>query len=87
MGRRRHAGMTILQPSEIASFTDMLAEFADRRGSILERTGEARAYRFRFAKPAMQPYVLMRGIQADLVNEDVKRSLSSPAQGDLFAND
>jgi Cdc6-like AAA superfamily ATPase len=72
---------------EIANFTDMLMEFADRRGQILERTGEARAYRFRFAKPAMQPYVLMRGIQAGLVGEDVKRSLSSPRQGDLFAND
>jgi len=72
---------------EIADFTDMLTEFSDKRGQILERTGEARAYRFRFAKPAMQPYVLMRGIQAGLVGEDVKRSLSSPRQGDLFAND
>jgi Cdc6-like AAA superfamily ATPase len=71
---------------EIANFTDMLTEFAEKRGCILERTGEARAYRFRFAKPAMQPYVLMRGIQAGLVSDDVKRSLSSPAQGGLFAN-
>lgn len=72
---------------DIADFTEMLTEFAERRGGILERTGEARAYRFRFAKPAMHPYVLMRGIQAGLVGEDVKRSLSSPVQGDLFAND
>ena len=72
--------------AEIADFTDMLSDFADRRGQILERTGEARAYRFRFAKPAMQPYVLMRGIQAGLVSDEVRQSLSSPAQGDLFAN-
>ena len=74
------------KPVEIADFTDMLTEFADKRGQILERTGEARAYRFRFAKPAMQPYVLMRGIQAGLVGEDVRQTLSSPGQGDLFAN-
>jgi len=75
------------RPVEIADFTDMLAEFAERRGKILERTGEARSYRFRFANPAMHPYVLMRGIQAGLVDEGVKRALSTSAQGDLFAND
>lgn len=72
---------------DIADFTDMLTEFAERRGKILERTGEARAYRFRFANPAMQPYVLMRGIQSGLVDEKVKRALSSSEQGDLFASD
>jgi Cdc6-like AAA superfamily ATPase len=70
------------KPAAIADFTDMLTEFADRRGQILERTGEARAYRFRFAKPAMQPYVLMRALQAGLVGDDVQRSLASPRQAD-----
>jgi hypothetical protein len=69
-------------PAAIADFTDMLTEFADRRGQILERTGEARAYRFRFAKPAMQPYVLMRALQAGLVGDDIQRSLASPRQAD-----
>ena len=72
---------------EIADFIDMLGDFADKRGQILERTGEARAYRFRFANPAMHPYVLMRGIQSGLVDDEVRRALSSSGQGDLFASD
>ena len=71
---------------EIANFQDTLREFAERRGRILERTGEQRSYRFRFADPAMQPYVIMRGVRDGIVDEAAKRALSSPEQPDLFAN-
>ena len=55
-----------------------------KRGQILERVGEERAYRFRFRHPAMQPYVIMRGIRENIVDEKAKQALSSPEQGDLF---
>jgi hypothetical protein len=75
------------RPIEIANFQDTLRDFAERRGKILERIGEARNYRFRFASPAMQPYVLMRGIRDGIVDEAARQALSSPEQPDLFASD
>jgi hypothetical protein len=32
----------------------------------------------------MQPYVIMRGIQEGIVDEQAKQALSSPEQGDLY---
>jgi len=60
---------------------------AAKRGLILERVGEPRSYRFRFKNPAMQPYVIMRGIRENVIDEGAKRALSSPEQPDLFASD
>jgi hypothetical protein len=70
---------------EIANFQDTLKIFAEKRGEILERTGESRSYRFRFGNPAMQPYVIMRGIKDGIVDDDARRVLSSPEQPDLFS--
>ena len=61
-----------------------LPRYAGKRGKILDRTGEARGYRFRFGNPTMQPYVIMRGIRDRIVNEAAKQALSSPEQPDLF---
>lgn len=72
------------RPVEIANFQDTLRDFVERRGNILQRTGEARSFRFRFADPAMQPYVIMRGIRDNIVDEKAKLALSSPEQPDLF---
>lgn len=75
------------RPMQIANFQSHLKEFTeDRRGNILQRIGEERSYRFRFRHPAMQPYVLMRGIRDSIVNDDAKKALSSPEQPDLFIN-
>jgi hypothetical protein len=70
----------------IANFQDALRDFVERRGMILERAGEPRNYRFRFASPAMQPYVIMRGIDDGIIDEAARRALSSPEQPDLFSN-
>lgn len=71
---------------EIATFQDTLRDFAEKRGRILDRVGTDRSFRFRFSKPAMQPYVIMRGISEGIVDEAAKRALSSPEQPDLFPN-
>jgi len=71
------------RPVEIANFQNHLKAFIDpKRKEILQRDGEPRAYRFRFRHPAMQPFVLMKGM--DIISVDVKRALSSPEQPDLF---
>lgn len=73
---------------EISNFQDTLRDFAEsKRGKILERTGGSRAYRFRFENPAMQPYVIMRGIRDGIVDDNAKQALSSPEQPDLFSSD
>jgi len=76
------------RPMSIAQYQNHLGDWhTAKRGKILQRTGEARSYRFRFAEPTMQPYVLMKGIADGMVNEDAKAILRFPAQGGLFATD
>lgn len=49
---------------EIPAFSQHLNAFCeDARGPVLQRTGTARRYRFRFANPLMQPFVIMCGIK------------------------
>lgn len=70
----------------IAQYRNHLADFAtEKRGRILQRVGEERAYRYRFRDPAMLPYVLMKGIADGMVSDDAKALLRFPAQGQLFA--
>lgn len=72
---------------DIANFQDNLRDFAEKKGQILQRTGESRGYRFRFRDPAMQPYVIMRGIRDGLIDETAMQALFSSDQSDLFASD
>lgn len=54
---------------DIPAFSQHLNAFCeDSRGPVLQRTGTARRYRFRFINPLMQPYVLMDGIRKGLIN-------------------
>ncbi|MGF1632183.1 MAG: hypothetical protein ACFCUT_22135 [Kiloniellaceae bacterium] len=71
----------------IAQYQNHLTDWhTDKRGKVLQRTGEARSYKFRFAEPAMQPYVLMRGVADGMVGEEAKTILKFPAQRGLFPN-
>lgn len=70
---------------QISSFQSHLREFTEaKRGSILERIGEERTYRFRFRHPAMQPYIIMRGIREGIVDAQAKKILSLPEQDGSF---
>jgi len=70
----------------IANFQNHLKEFTtQKRGNIFQRIGEERSYRFRFREPGMQPFVIMRGIRDDIVDEAARQALSFPEQPDLFA--
>ena len=71
---------------EIGHLRPQLHELiGDKRGKVIERVGEERGYRYRFADPAMQPYVIMAGIKAGILTETAKSALSS--QSDLFASE
>ena len=68
----------------IANFQNHLKKFInDERGRILVRRGKERAYKFRFRDPMMQPYVIMKGVEAGLIEAKSLDVLSSPAQPEL----
>ncbi len=59
------------RPYDIPSFSRHLYEFTEPdRGPVLQRTGVPRRYRYRFFNPLMRPFVLMRGIAEELINEE-----------------
>jgi hypothetical protein len=64
---------------EIANFQNHLKAFIDpKRKAILQRDGEPRAYRFRFRQPAMQPFVLMKGMDSVLFLRPSNLTYSPP---------
>ena len=63
---------------DIPSYVRHLHNLCDeKRGEVLQRLGESRNYRFRFTDPILQPYVLMRGVERDLVNLDDIENISN----------
>ena len=66
-------------------FNRNLKEFTEeRRGKVLHRHGDPRIFRSRFENPAMQPYIIMKGVRDGLLGPDAMRALSQPEQGDFF---
>lgn len=64
---------------DIPSFARHLNHFCEAgRGAVLQRTGVKRRYRFRFANPLLQPFVIMQGIADGLIDgnvlEQIKKS-------------
>jgi Cdc6-like AAA superfamily ATPase len=50
---------------DIPNFSQHLTNFCDgARGPVLERRGTKHQFRFRFVDPLMQPFVVMRGLEA-----------------------
>lgn len=68
----------------IDAFQQHLLKFLEKdRGGVLVRRGKERAYKFRFRDPMMQPYVIMRGIEDDIIPESAKSVLSFPAEPEI----
>ena len=55
---------------DIPAYSQHLHLLATGRGNVLERTGEARRYRFRFTNPLFQSYVIMRALDSGMLNEE-----------------
>lgn len=69
-------------------FNTNLKEFTEtKRGRVLHRQGSTRIYRYRFRNPAMQPYVIMKGIKDGFLGNDAMDTLSRPEQPDFFDQD
>ena len=66
------------KPYDVPAFAKHLKAFCDqKRGSILERRGPPRKVQYRFARPLMEPYVVLRGLADGLISE---RQLSRPSE-------
>ncbi len=71
----------------VEAFNNNLKEFTEeKRGRVLHRQGTARIYRYRFRNPAMQPYVIMKGIRDGFLDDGARIALSRPEQSDLFSS-
>jgi hypothetical protein len=55
----------------IATFNNHLTEFCQKeRGAVLERDGQARSYRFRFADPLLVPFAFMDAVATGLISDE-----------------
>ena len=55
---------------DIPAFARHLNEFCEaEHGSVLERVGIARKYRYRFTNPMLQPYVILKGIAENKLSD------------------
>jgi len=64
------------KPYAITSFAQNLNDFCDdKRGPILQRTGTARKYRYRFVNPLMQPFVIMQGFRQNKITKALLNKL------------
>jgi Cdc6-like AAA superfamily ATPase len=69
----------------IAHFEKHLRRFStDEGGNILIKRGGDRQQQFRFANPMMQPYVIIRGIQSQMIDDSAKAILLQREQGTLI---
>lgn len=63
---------------DIPGFSQHLNAFSSQdRGSILEKRGTTRRFRFRFENPLLQPYVIMRGLKDGLLEGELRQLLEN----------
>lgn len=66
------------QPSTFALHMNAFTE--EERGRVLQRTGTPRNYRYRFADPMMQPYVILRGLSEGRLTDEIAEIFSTKPQ-------
>jgi Cdc6-like AAA superfamily ATPase len=73
------------RPYDVAMFGQHLKKLCEAdRAEILEQTGSARRFRYRFAEPLMQPYAILRGLSDGLIDKPtLEKLMPSPVQARL----
>lgn len=67
------------RPYDIPAFARHLKAFLEPdRGSVLQRTGPERSFRYRFRDPLLQPYALLSGIADEIIPQDYAAELFAP---------
>ncbi len=66
------------KPYDIPNFARHLKELSDAgRGGVIQRVGEKRKIRYRFASPMLLPYIIMRGFKEKLITRAMLGKLSN----------
>lgn len=64
------------RPYDIPAFSRHLNDFTEtQHGRVLEKTGTARRFRFRFVNPMMQPYIILHGLAKGLLTLESLKDL------------
>lgn len=72
----------------IAHYEKHLRRFSSEEGgNVLHKRGGDRQQQFRFADPMMQPYVIIKGIQLDIIDDKARASLLQKEQPSLPIDD
>lgn len=62
---------------EISAFSPHINEFCEKkRGFILQKRGTTRNYRFRFANPLMQPYIVISGLDKGIISLETLNTIN-----------
>ncbi|MGH2694306.1 MAG: AAA family ATPase [Actinomycetota bacterium] len=65
------------KPYDIPAFSRHLNALSEEeRGSVLQKRGQQRKFRFRFTNPLLQPYVVMRGLEKGLLRPELLERFS-----------
>ena len=51
-----------------------------KRHRLLERSGQAENYRYRFTDPMMQPFVILKGLQDGRINDEIAETFATRRQ-------
>lgn len=61
---------------DVPSFSRHLSHFCDpKRGGLLQRKGEPRKLRYRFADPMMQPFIIIHGYASQLLSKELLQKI------------
>lgn len=69
------------KPSTFALHMNAFCE--DERGRVLQRFGTPRNYRYRFSDPMLQPFVILKGLNDGLLNDETAEIFSTRPQLEL----
>jgi Cdc6-like AAA superfamily ATPase len=72
------APLTVILDREIrvSAYVRHLDEFtSDHHSAVLQKDGQPRKYRFKFANPMLQPYVIIRGVEEGRITEEAAAKL------------
>ena len=69
---------------KVSAFSFHLTEMTKtERGKVLRKTGERRTFQYHFSEPAMQPYVIMRALEENIISKEVYDQLDVKRQKSL----
>jgi hypothetical protein len=74
------------QPYDVPAFSYHLDQFTTpERGNMLEKMGQSRQFKFRFKEALLEPYVILKGREAQLISREVEKKYGPTRQPDLFS--